>query len=287
MTAITGTEGLPRAQYGATLRSHDRVTQADFQAAGLSQHTAPLGRGRMDALFHNKESEVLVVSLHGALDREKYTAPRFERFRTLSDLPFSVLYLSDPALALDPLLSLSWYVGYDEENTVDACVEWIRRAAAASGAKRILLAGSSGGGFGALQMARQLEDAMALVFQPQTVISSYYDAYVSRFAGLCFPTLGPGWEEELGPRASAIEAYRGEGFQRIRYVQNRNDRSHYLRHFKPFIKALGIDLESSAAQDTGVSVRLYDGPRGHKVPSPELFLEELNTALADLMRQGR
>lgn len=285
MAPLTGTEGLPRAQYGATLCSYGLIDEADFSRTGLSQHTSPLGRGRMDALFDNKQSDVLVVSLHGALDREKYTAPRFERFRTLHDLQFSALYLSDPALSLDPRLSLSWYVGFDGENTVDACLDWIRRAAAASGAKRIVLVGSSGGGYGALQMTRLLENSMALVFQPQTVISRYYESYVSAFANVCFPQMGDGWEEELGPRVSAVDAYREPGYQRIRYVQNRNDRAHYLRHFKPFIEALGVEADSSALQNDGVSIRLYDGPKGHKVPSPELFLEELNTAVANLIRQ--
>lgn len=286
MTSPAGTEGLPRAQYGATLCSYGQIGQADFSLTGLSQHTSPLGRGRLDALFDNKQSDVLVVSLHGALDRGKYTAPRFERFRTMRDLPFSALYLSDPALSLDPGLSLSWYVGYDGVNTVDACLDWIRRAAADSGAKGIVLVGSSGGGYGALQMTHLLEDSLALVFQPQTVISRYYESYVSNFANVCFPQMGDGWEEELGPRVSAIEAYREPGFRRIRYVQNRNDRLHYLRHFKPFIEDLGIDADSTAWQYEGVSVRLYDGPKGHKVPSPELFLEELNAAVANVIRQG-
>jgi len=238
-----------------------------------------MGRGRVDALFDNKGGDVLIVSLHGALDRAKYRAPRFERYRSLKDSGYSVLYLSDPALALAPDLSLAWYVGYDGQDSVEACLEWIRRAADAIGAARIVVAGSSGGGFAALQITRHLPGSTALVFQPQTVLSKYYSSYVSAFAQERFPALGPNWEGRLGHRVSAVEAYREPGRNFVRYVQNRNDQSHYSRHYKPFIQARGLEAGREYPIGAPISVRLYDGPKGHKVPSKELFAEELEAAV--------
>ncbi|WP_312179408.1 hypothetical protein [Arthrobacter sp.] len=275
------------SQQGGAFFDYESIDDVDFAVPGLSQHTALFGRGRMHALFHNKESEVLVVSLHGALDRSKYAVPRFERFRTLSDTPYSTLYLSDPALALSPLLRLAWYVGYDEQDTVRACVSWIQRAALACRGQRILVTGSSGGGFGALQITSLIRDSLALVFQPQTVISRYYSGYVDEFARQCFPKLGASWENALGARVSALGLGNVPRPQQIRYVQNRNDLSHYRRHFEPFLQAQGVEMlpGSSTLKAGNLSVSLYDGPNGHKVPSKELFTQELGLAVAWLSKQ--
>lgn len=267
----------PVGSHNALFFEYKDKNEADFDVSGLSQHRAPFGRGRMDALFDNKQSDVLVVSLHGALERDKYTTPRFERYRSIQESDYSALYLADPALNLADDLMLGWYVGYDDCDSVRALAEWIKMAAKASGASRVVLAGSSGGGYAALQMAPHIDGSTALVFQPQTVISQYYKTHVDKFRRLCFPDLGEAWEQRLGHRVSAIAAQSRVSNSSVRYVQNRNDKSHYERHFKPFVKSLNVDVKDTAGR---VTVRLYDGPEGHKVPSKELFMEELVATVA-------
>lgn len=80
---------------------------------GVSRFSAQCPRETaLDALLVNKGSDVLVVGLHGATVRSKFTLPRFEWFRTLRKTEYNSLYFSDPTLCLSPKLELAWYTGW-------------------------------------------------------------------------------------------------------------------------------------------------------------------------------
>lgn len=130
------------------LSSVDRFFEPRVEG-GVSKYAAPVrNNGTLRALFLvNKATDTLVVALHGATNRAKKELPRFEWFRTLRSEPVSSLYFSDPALELEATLELAWYTGRLEFDMHAALAEWIRRAAGAIGASRIVILGSSGGGF--------------------------------------------------------------------------------------------------------------------------------------------
>src|SRR5699024_8382265 len=120
----------------------------------------------------NQGSDVLVVALHGATTRDK-ELPRFEFFRTLRKTEFSSMYFTDPALYLDERIELAWYTGWLEFDFNEVLAPWVQRAAAAVGASKIVFLGSSGGGFGALQVSTRIPGRMAVPVIPQTSIANY------------------------------------------------------------------------------------------------------------------
>ena len=167
---------------------------------GAVRWSYDFGGGRiLDALGINEGGDVLVVSFHGALDRERYMLPRFERMASIRKLGLSSLYIADPALHLNSSLQLAWYTGWPEIDLLDIIAEQCVRAANDLDAKALILSGSSGGGYAALQVGARIDDSIALAFNPQTHIHGYlYDgkpgshgverAYIEHV----YPTAAPG-----------------------------------------------------------------------------------------------
>lgn len=125
----------------------------------------------LDALLvRGLVEDTLIVSLHGYTDRKKYIPPRFERLASLSTLERHGLYLADPTIRLSPKLSLGWYVGDETYDPTPDLADLINSIARHLEVERVLLTGSSGGGFASMALAPRVENATALVFSPQTRI---------------------------------------------------------------------------------------------------------------------
>lgn len=261
------------------------------KSPGVSKYQASLPLGtHLDALLINKESDVLVVALHGATNRQSKELPRFEWMRTLRETEFSSLYFSDPCLELDETLSLAWYTGWKDFDLYPVLADWALRSAEAIGATKILFVGSSGGGLAALQISTYVPGSMALPFSCQTSISAYkvsgtkYGAQRS-YLRVVMPHLTPteslesigseiDWSEPLGSRLSAVTRYSEEQRNYVYYVQNKRDYSHVEQHYKPFRKVVEGNLNINRVKFVN-----YSGPENHNPPTQEVFKSALHNAV--------
>lgn len=256
---------------------------------GASRYLAPLPDGLpLEALLVNKASDVLVVSLHGATDRAKYSVPRFEWLKSLLNTEYSAFYLSDPTLRVREDLQLAWYTGSAELDLYPILAEWARRAADAVGAKGVLFVGSSGGGLAALQVSTYVPGSMALPFSCQTSIANYLIGGTRmsaqrEYVSAVMPHLAPGgewslkpdvdWSLPLGERSSALVRYTKPQQNFVHYVQNTRDYPHMEQHYEPFRKV----IEAGPNKDR-VRFDLYDGPENHNPPWPDVFSSRLDAA---------
>lgn len=257
---------------------------------GIFKFRADLGRdSSLDALFVNKRSDTLVVSMHGALQRSTIRLPRFERVRTFLRTDFSSLYFGDPSLYLSESLSLSWFTGWRELNAPHLIAEWVQKAAHASGASRILFVGSSGGGFASAQVSALVPDSVAVVFNPQTVISAYRPkgslGYGRAYIRNVMPDLTPedgltaidadtDWAEPLRDRGSLISRYSRPLSNKLLYVQNDHDSDHWRDHYSPFRAAAEHGVNAMRIRFT-----IYTGPAGHSAPPQEVFQGAIDEAV--------
>lgn len=243
----------------------------------------------LDALLVDRQSDVLVVSFHGALNRQTNTLPRFERLKTLLEYDVSSLYFTDPALHLADHLELAWFTGPRDLDVHEVIARWTARAAEAIGASHIIFSGSSGGGFAALQAATFVPGSLALPFNPQTSIYGYLANGTSRgaqrvYAEAVMPHLAPDgfaqldeavdWTEPLGERASVLRRYARPVDNRVLYAENPNE-FHYRDHYLPFLAAAarGGNLDR-------IRVHEYLGDERHNPPNPVQFRAALDEALA-------
>lgn len=258
---------------------------------GASQYRYEYGNGaKLDALLINKNSNILVVTFHGALNRETVELPRYERLKTKLDFPVNSMYFSDPSLWLDDTLQLSWFTGWKGQDVIGQCAHWITRTAQKLSVTRIIVSGSSGGGFAALQVAARIPGSIALPFNPQTEIADYYvennPAYygpVRRYVQVVHPevatenlsNISPGsrWGEALGAEISAVKTY-SKGLENyVMYCHSPNDWLYEL-HYVPFLLA-------AARGDNLQRMRVYeytDKP-GHYPPQLDEFRRALQAAL--------
>lgn len=273
----------------------DAVDEFDpTSEVGASRYRAPLPDGLpLEALLVNKASDLLVVSLHGATDREKYSIPRFEWLKSLLKTEYSALYLSDPTLSLRDDLQLAWYTGSAGFDLYPVLADWACEAADAVGAKGIIFLGSSGGGLAALQISTYVPGSVALPFSCQTSIANYLVGGTlmgaqRSYVEIVMPNLAPDgvwslkpdvdWSVPLGERSSALVRYSQPQQNFVYYVQNTRDYPHMEQHYQPF-----RDVIESGDNKDRVRFDLYEGPETHNPPWPDIFHSRLDTA-ADWLR---
>lgn len=251
---------------------------------GVSKYEFGLTGGlTLPALLINRGSDTLLVCLHGASNRAKLNVPRFEWMRTVRDLPYNSLFFSDPGLDLHPRISLSWYTGTFELDLYPILGDMIKRAAAATGSRKVIVLGSSGGGFAALQTAPYVPGSVALPFSPQTSISGYF---VGRkglgaqrmYLRVVMPELSPDapleglwpnvdWAKPLGERLSPCVRYAVPQQNSVVYMQNSNDVTHIEQHYAPF-----REVVAGSPNRDSIQFHMYDGPKRHNPPlRPQLF----------------
>lgn len=262
---------------------------APTSVLGASRYSAVLPGGLpLDALLVNKDSDLLVVSLHGATDRSKYQLPRFEWLRSLLTTEFSSLYFSDPTLHHREDLELAWYTGSANLDLYPLLADWACSAADAVGAKGIIFLGSSGGGLAALQVATYVPGSMALPFSCQTSIANYLIngtlmGAQRRYVETVMPHLAPNgpwsltpdedWSVPLGSRSSALVRYSQHQPNLVYYVQNNNDYAHVEQHYRPFREVI-----EAGPNNENVRFLIYEGPAAHNPPAPNVFHEQLDNA---------
>ncbi|MDQ0820483.1 putative lipoic acid-binding regulatory protein [Arthrobacter sp. V4I6] len=223
------------------------ASEIDHKATEAYEFVVPaLSGGPLDivALYEPKESRTLLVSFHGSLQRSKFQLPRFEWRRSLEPFDAAQLFIADSTLQLNGSMQLSWYIGCSEQDFSSDVADLIKDIAAAAGYDRILLTGSSGGGFASLAISRQIDGSAAVCFSPQTRVGDYRNSVVRAFYRTAFP--------EMGGYAAVERAHRSRFDLRhlyattpdinfVRFVQNTRDASHYSKHYTPFAEARGVD----------------------------------------------
>ncbi|MCC3297613.1 heparinase II/III domain-containing protein [Arthrobacter caoxuetaonis] len=243
----------------------DSPATLSIEVGGL---TLPVSIGRGD-------TDLLSVRFHGAINREKYTLPLFQGLTSESRGGNSFAIFQDPSLDLDQQINLAWFLGTKEVNLHQEIADVVREFARTLGGKRVVLSGSSGGGFTALQVASYLPDASVLAFNPQTIVGAYHRARAEPALAACFG----GMEEAVSDpgllsRISAVERYRGLGkYPSVLYVQNSGDGHHVQKHLTPFKDV--IDAHPDAGRVEFIDV---NWGKGHVSPTTQIYNDFLELA---------
>ena len=142
-------------------------------------------------------------------------------------------------------------------------------------AKRAVLAGSSGGGYAALQTSSYLPDSRVVVASPQIILGNYFPSAVERAYEVAAGTHVP--DEEWKRRIDAVTAFESVDFARdVYYLQNKGDTHHVQRHFKPF-----VDTYKNSENAERLRVITTDQGAGHHAAKPEQIRHYIEKAIAD------
>jgi len=241
------------------------------------------------ALYYaGKGQQRLFVMLSAATRRSEQRLPVFNRWTWAETkrFPGHVLCVADPTLELHDEMNLGWYLGTDEHDVSEELSRFIRRFAEALGIPedRIVIWGSSGGGFSALAVTSHIEKATAVAINAQTDIFAYEIArYIETVRRCCFRNqTAQHIQEHFGPRVNMAQAWRSNRSSRAILIQNKLDTHHYACHFKPYWEALGGTAEGGASADGRHYAWLYSDPKGH---APES--EQMVPGILSLIDQAR
>lgn len=269
---ITWDENRPVAIRGATVRSYAsrRSAAQDTQYRGIQ--TYRYGSLTLPVATIPGEGECLHASFHGALDRGKYSLPRFERSQSLSSLCTSQVVFADPTLDLDPALTLAWFLGTRTQDLHQEIALFITNRMSSLGLERLVLSGSSGGGFAALQVAAFIPGCTVVAFNPQTSVTSYHPRLAEKATEAIFTEQDLTSNKTL-QRLNVAERYRALNSKvNILFVNNDGDIHHSKSHRDPFLAAV-----SDLPNITSNTITESWGP-GHRSPSAEVYLRHLSFA---------
>jgi hypothetical protein len=231
--------------------------------------------------YAGKEQQPLFVMLSAATRRSEQLLPVFNRWTwaEMKKFPGHVLCVADPTLELHDEISLGWYLGTEKHDATEELSRFIQCIAEALGISqgRIVLWGSSGGGFAALALASRIEKAIAVAINPQTDIFAYeFARQIDTVRRCCFNNqTAQHIQEHFGPRVNMAQAWRSNKSSRAILIQNKLDTHHYACHFKPYWEALGGTAEGGASADGRHYAWIYSDSRGHASESEQMVPEIL------------
>lgn len=204
---------------------------------------------------------VLVVLLHGAVNREKRSVPFFNSF--LPGIPaLWQLSVADPAMEHFDNLAACWYLGWKEERLWESLGRAIRAKAAGIGAERVFYVGGSSGGFAALLLSHQHPGSIALLRNPQVDLGRHvYKTATDKY----FCEAWDGEPERYGVPIDLTRLYADGMPNRVIYLQSPGDRKHLHVQTAAFLAAISPRDQARVVFDCR-----YHGIVGHggSVPQP-------------------
>lgn len=232
-----------------------------------------LGATTLIAALANIEGDTLTVMFHGALDRHRTQLPMFQRFRHQREISRGpVLAFSDATLDYSDRIRLGWYLGNERMDLASKMAQIIRRVARQLCVEHVVLNGSSGGGFAALQVGAFLPEAHVVAMNPQIDLRNYFEDYANAGSETAFGYPIKDLPDKYLPRVSVSNRYEAlDSTMKCTFVLNDGDIHHLKNHVEPL-------LEQAKTRHSGWQIRRIDmslGP-GHVTLNNDLYTEVLN-----------
>ena len=192
-------------------------------------------------LNRQQSSDKLVVFGSGAFNAEKMKPPIFQRYSWMSDFTESTIFYNDPTL-YNGSLNLGWGQGTEERFYLEELATILKVILKNMNITndKTLFYGSSAGGYMSLFLAGFLKGARALVNNPQTIVTNYYQSHVDNMLAVAYPSLSRDEIlEKYNERLNVLEFYKKIEFvPKITYIQNIACSHDFNKHYWPFIKGL-------------------------------------------------
>lgn len=222
-----------------------------------------------------------LVGFSGAIgSRSGKSAPFFSGLGVADDLALPLVSVSDPSLALDSNLSLSWYAGNEANPEISKKISYLLDSLAYKIKLRPLLFGGSAGGFASILISSMMSvDLDVFVWNPQTNITEYLPEFVEDYKRSCFSKSDNSAEEIFKENKIKYDLSKVEFKENVNfyYIQNLND-WHHRKHAMPFLKSIGLDGNASNYNARDMFI-LADYSGGH-APLNKISITEIVSMIA-------
>ena len=220
-----------------------------------------------------RPNDTLVVSFAGAVKRSSVPLPYFEWARTLDQRTENYMCLSDPTLELDERLTLGWFIGPSGKNLHKQTAEFIEETARNLHVKKVILTGSSGGGFIAMAISAHLPDSVAVAFSPTTTIDRVTPGHTQNLLRVAYPGLNSFQDLlDADPEQVSLERlYATPRPNRVFLIQNSEDPSRLQGSFEPFADSVGLPASGGTSADGRLNLVTEAYGTGHVPPPRDIF----------------
>ena len=241
-TALVNWDGDRRwrpTYYPMPMQHHGTTFSLESPPRDTRIHTLDCGPLTLPIAIQPTRGDVLTVLFQGAVDRAKLRLPTFVRWTSQLEMNAGpTMAVADPTLDLSSSMRLGWYLGTGVSDLVPRIAKAVKNTAEALGATHIVLVGSSGGGFAALQVGACLPQAVVVAMSPQTDLRKYSTRLVQ---AALEPALGLSRVTGKGIPARrlsvAIRNVRRSSFPRVELISNPGDQVHVKHHERPLRQA--------------------------------------------------
>ena len=182
----------------------------------------------------------LIIMLSGSSKRNKSHLD-FQRYTWSNYIhDYDVISFPDPTLKPTNDIKLAWYQYNKDNYGLKVVCEAIKEIAKTNDycEEDIILFGSSGGGFAALQLANLLTKSQIIAINPQIYLYNYQKKYyqamiVECFQGMDHQSVFKYFKERIALQIDFVKRNSG-----VYIFQNTTDTAHMVRHLKPFLKSV-------------------------------------------------
>lgn len=239
-----------------------------------------------------KKASPILVMFSGAIKREDNTFPPFFSGRGLSDeVRLPLVSISDPSLTANKNLALGWYAGNERIPDLQVIISRILTHFQKIQNSRLILIGGSGGGFAAAVQANLIKNNVhALIWNPQTNISTYHQPAVHQYIKSGFSQIDDNFSNDI-PYNSATRLSKHNIIYDLKlqkrninnlivYLQNHSD-SHLQKHLKPYSAKFSWDKVSKNLfqSKSNQILHISNWGEGH-VPPPKEKIKQIISILA-------
>lgn len=204
-------------------------------------HTIQVGNLLVDLLVKDRESDVTLIFFHASVTKRS-TYPVLVGDGMAKAAGANLISISDPILAYTDELRLGWFLGV---KPIGSFPEFLKplllHAVDGLGTKRVIIAGSSGGGYAAINFSRFFKGAAVLCINPRLHLGARPAPRLADFMVHAYKASGRTQYARLKSTyvTEDLATYFPDGLaNQVGLLQNSGDIDYYEGQFTPFVEAL-------------------------------------------------
>lgn len=245
---------------------------------GDGLHTIQAGNMLIDVLVKDNKADTTLVFFHASVT-EASTFPVLSGAGLASAAGVNLIAVSDPVLAYTEKVRLGWHIGV---RTIGSFVQYatpvIQHVLSRLGSSRTVLAGSSGGGYAAMNFGQFFPDSIILCINPRLHLGSRPKANVASFVTNAFRVEGRTAFNRVYRQyitENVADFYPSGLTSDVALLQNDEDVDYFEGQLVPFVQQF--------VGDPRLWVRTDSLGEGH-VPYPKEVLHKVLWSLSDVSR---